>query len=341
MSQTVLITGAAGFIGSHLTRRLLRDGITVIGIDNESTGRYENIVSLIDNPNFRYVRADAGDDTILSDLMQGVDAVYHLAAAVGVALVAADPIRTIQTNIDLTQTLLRVLERWNRERPIKLYFASTSEVYGRNPARIWSEDDELVFGPTTIGRWSYGLSKAIDEHLVLAYQRQFGIPAVIGRFFNVVGVRQTGQYGMVLPRFVSAALKNEPLTVYDDGTQRRCFIHVSDVVEIIRQLVSDSACNGQIYNIGSSEPISILDLAKKVVAITGAKSTIEFKPSTTVYGDNFEDCRWRTPDVSKLFSAIEYRPQFTLDDAISDIVLEMKPLSCNKNNKSKRKPSEL
>ncbi|MBR5710593.1 MAG: NAD-dependent epimerase/dehydratase family protein [Thermoguttaceae bacterium] len=320
MSKTVLITGAAGFIGSHLTRSLLADGANVIGIDNESTGRRENIAELFDNPNFQYVCSDAGDESVLSELASGVDEVYHLAAAVGVALVASDPVRTIQTNIDLTQTLLRVLERRNRVRPVKLYFASTSEVYGRNPARIWSEDDELVYGPTTIGRWSYGLSKAIDEHLVLAYVRQFGLSAVIGRFFNVVGARQTGQYGMVLPRFVSAALKNAPLTVFDDGAQRRCFIHVSDVVKIIRELVSKSDNSGQIYNIGSSESISILDLAKKVIAQTGSKSTIEFLPSTAVYGENFEDCRWRTPDVSKLFSAIEYRPQFSLSDAISDIV---------------------
>lgn len=324
MSYTVLITGVAGFIGSHLTRSLLNDGAKVIGIDNESTGRRENLEECEKNPNFLYVKADAGDESVLSELAQSADYVYHLAAAVGVALVAANPIQTIQTNIELTQTLLKVLEKRNRTRPAALYFASTSEVYGRNPARIWREDDELVYGPTTIGRWSYGLSKAIDEHLVLSYFRQYKLRCVIGRFFNVVGARQTGQYGMVLPRFVCAAMQNKPLTVYDDGAQQRCFIHVKDAVNIVRELLEQKGASGEIYNIGSNESVSILQLAEKVIQQTGSKSIIQFRSSSDVYGENFEDCRWRTPDISKLISTIQHKPQFTLANAIDDIVESLK-----------------
>ncbi len=319
MKETILITGAAGFIGSHLTRFLLEAGNRVIGVDNESTGSKQNLESILGNPLFEYITADAQDERILSRLTESADTVYHLAAAVGVALVAHDPIQTIETNINLTQTLLRVLQKRNQTRSVSLYFASTSEVYGRNPARIWREDDELVYGPTTIGRWSYGLSKAIDEHLVLSYSRQFGLKAVIGRFFNVVGARQTGRYGMVLPRFVAQAKENKPLTIYDDGAQQRCFIHVKDVVEIITRLMNKTETNGQIYNIGSNESVTIKQLAQKVIDQTGSKSVIQYVPSTDVYGLDFEDCRWRTPDISKLLSTLDYRAKYTLTDAIADL----------------------
>lgn len=324
MSHQILITGGAGFIGGHLARSLVEQGNFVRVIDNLSTGRKSNIADLLDHPHFEFVESDAADESVLRPLCADVDQAYHLAATVGVALVAADPIQTIETNINLTQTLLKVLTEQNRRKPLRLYFASTSEVYGRNPARIWSEDDELVFGPTTIGRWSYGLSKAIDEHLVLSCVRKYKLSAVVGRFFNVIGPRQTGRYGMVLPRFVRAACANEPLVVYDDGSQQRCFIHVLDVVEIIQRLMSADAAVGQVVNIGSNESLSILELAQKVIARTGSRSEIRFQPSRDVYGSDFEDCRWRTPDLTKLAGLIDYCRRYNLDDAIDQCRAELK-----------------
>ena len=316
MSNRILITGGAGFIGGHLAHSLIQQGHFVRVIDNLSTGRLSNIADLLNHPRFEFVQSDAADATTLHKLCEGIDQAYHLAAAVGVALVAADPIQTIETNINLTQALLRVLSEQNRRKPLSLYFASTSEVYGRNPARIWNENDELVFGPTTVGRWSYGLSKAIDEHLVLSCVRKYNLSTVVGRFFNVVGPRQMGRYGMVLPRFVRAACDNAPLIVYDDGSQQRCFIHVLDVIQIIQRLMDTPSAAGQVVNIGSNESITILELAKRVIARTGSRSEIQFQPSQSVYGDNFEDCRWRTPDLGKLRGLIDYRSQYNLDDAI-------------------------
>ena len=247
-----LITGGAGFIGSHLAEALISRGDSVLVIDDESTGDPENLAALSGHPRLRYVKGTVADDELMRRLLDGVDEVYHLAAAVGVGLIASNPIQTIETNIYPTQQLLAELRRLHREgKTIKLFLASSSEVYGKNPRPQWTEEDDLVFGPTTRARWSYGVSKAIDEFLALACWRQERLPVVVGRFFNVVGPRQTGRYGMVLPRLVAAALAGRSPIVHDDGLQERCFAHVADVVGAIVALMQASAAVGGVFNIES------------------------------------------------------------------------------------------
>src|SRR5688572_372485 len=257
---TVLVTGGAGFIGSHLTEALLARGDQVLVIDDESTGRFANLAAVRNHPSLKLIRGSIGEASL-----DGVSEVYHLAAAVGVALIAKEPLQTIERNIYPTQLLLDELcRRHQAGQPVKFFLASTSEVYGKNPKPIWNEEDDLVFGSTTRPRWSYGASKAIDEFLTLACARQFGLPVVIGRFFNVVGPRQTGAYGMVLPRFVDAALSGQPLVVHDDGKQIRCFAHVRDVVGAVVALMESPAATGRVFNIGSDQPVSIGELARMV-----------------------------------------------------------------------------
>ena len=317
----VLVTGGAGFIGSHLTEKLLERGDEVIVVDDESTGRYENLAAVHNHPRLTYVRGSIGDESLVQRVVGEVDQIYHLAAAVGVALIAREPIQTIERNIYPTQLLLdKVRARVAGGESVKVFLASTSEVYGKNPKPLWDEDDDLVFGATTKARWSYGASKAIDEFLALACWRQSQVPVVIGRFFNVVGPRQSGAYGMVLPRFVAAARSGEPLVVHDDGHQVRCFAHVQDVIATVMALMAEPRAVGRVFNIGSDYPISILELAQRVVRISGSRSGIEFQSYTDAYDRDFEDVRRRVPNLARVRDTIEYRPAYDLDGIIRQLV---------------------
>jgi UDP-glucose 4-epimerase len=319
--ENVLITGGAGFIGSHLAEALVARGRRVIVLDDESTGTAANLTALAGHPRFRFVRGSAADRALLAECVAEADEVYHLAAAVGVQLIANDPIRTIETNVYCTELLLQVLhERTKQGRSPRLFLASTSEVYGKNPKAHWTEEDDLVFGPTTRARWSYGASKAIDEFLALAYARQFGLHVVIGRFFNVVGPRQTGAYGMVLPRFVEAALAGEPLMVHDDGRQVRCFAHVADVVAAVLALMDTPTARGQIFNIGSDQPVSILELAQRVASQFDPPAAIRFQSYAEAYSPDFEDVRCRVPDLTRLRTTVDYQPRYDLKAIVSELV---------------------
>jgi UDP-glucose 4-epimerase len=294
----VLVTGGAGFIGSHLTEALLARGDQILVIDDESTGRFENLAAVRQHPGLQLVRGSVGDAALVRSSLDDVSEVYHLAAAVGVALIAREPLQTIERNIYPTQLILDELCRRHKAgQSLTFFLASTSEVYGKNPKPTWTEDDDLVFGSTTRPRWSYGASKAIDEFLTLACARQFGLPVVVGRFFNVVGPRQTGAYGMVLPRFVDAALAGEPLVVHDDGQQVRCFAHVKDIVAAVLALLRSPTAIGRVFNIGSDQPVSIRDLAAAVIAGSNSKSTIAYQTYTDAYDKDFEDVRRRVPDL--------------------------------------------
>jgi len=319
----VLVTGGAGFIGSHLTERLLARGDDVIVVDDESTGRYENLAAVHEHPRLTYVRGSIGEEAMAHRVAAEVDEIYHLAAAVGVALIARQPIQTIERNIYPTQLILdKVRTRVARGESVKLFLASTSEVYGKNPKPLWDEEDDLVFGSTTKARWSYGASKAIDEFLALACWRQSQVPVVIGRFFNVVGPRQSGAYGMVLPRFVKAALAGQPVVVHDDGHQVRCFAHVSDVVNAVLGLMATPRAVGQVFNIGSDFPVSILELAQRVVRIAGSSSPVQFQTYTDAYDRDFEDVRRRVPDLTRLRNTLDYHPAYDLDAIIRELVGE-------------------
>ena len=319
--KQVLVTGGAGFIGSHLTEALLARGDHVTVVDDESTGRFENLAKVSEHPSLRIVKGSVSDAALVHSLLSGVQQVYHLAAAVGVALIAREPLLSIERNIYPTQLLLdEIRVRHASGQSIRFFLASTSEVYGKNPKEIWNEEDDLVFGATTRPRWSYGASKAIDEFLVLACARQFGLPVVIARFFNVVGPRQSGAFGMVLPRFVEAALAGRPLVVHDDGRQVRCFAHVADVVGAVIKLMDKDATLGRVFNVGSDQPVSILDLARLVIALAGSKSTVEYQSYTQAYDQDFEDIRHRVPDLTRLREAIGYVPQFGLDGIIHDCI---------------------
>jgi UDP-glucose 4-epimerase len=316
-----LITGGAGFIGSHLTELLLAGGLRVTVVDDESTGSVDNLAAVRDHDRLTFVRGDASDAGLLRQLVASADDVYHLAASVGVARIADAPLESIQRNIAPAERILaESLERHRSGHPIKVFITSSSEVYGKNPKSTWTEEDDLVLGPTTRMRWSYGASKAIDEFLGLAYHRQQGLPVVVGRLFNVVGPRQTGRYGMVLPRFVDRALAGQPPLVHDDGQQVRCFAHVSDVCRMIVALMAEPSAVGEVFNIGSDQPISILDLAKRVVAVVDPTLGIEFQTYREAYSDDFEDVHRRVPDLTKLRRTIDATLQFDLDATIRDVV---------------------
>jgi len=315
-----LITGGAGFIGSHLVERLLARGERVTVLDNLSTGREVNLRHVREHPALQFRNGSITDPILLSESLQGVDVVFHLAAAVGVKLVADDPVRTIETNIYPTELLLRQASSAGT----KVFLASTSEVYGKNPKERWTEEEDLVLGPTTRPRWAYGCSKAIDEFLALAYHRKHNLPVVVGRFFNVVGPRQVGHYGMVIPRFVDQALSNRPITVYDDGGQERCFAHVAEVVDCIIGLTDSPEADGEVVNIGSDQPVSMRALAERIIKLTGSSSTIEFQPYRDVYGDDFEDVRRRVPDLTRLQRLLGRKPEATLDTILQDVIAEQR-----------------
>ncbi len=318
-----LVTGGAGFIGSHLCEILLEDGHEVTALDNLSTGVRENLRNIESHDRFRFLAGSITDPVMLNEAVRGVDQIYHLAAAVGVRLVAEDPVRTIETNIYPTEVLLRLAVQGGQ----KFFLASTSEVYGKNEKDCWTEEDDLQFGATTRPRWAYGCSKAIDEFLALAYAKKYGLDIVIGRFFNVVGPRQVGNYGMVIPRFVDQALRGGPVEVYDDGGQERCFAHVREVATIVKDLMREPAASGEVYNIGSDQPISIRALAEAVVARVDADVPIDYIPYSKAYGDDFEDIRRRVPDIGKLESTLGRKPQMPLDQILDEIITSRRLMS--------------
>lgn len=307
-----LITGGAGFIGSHLAEELLRRGNTVHVVDDLSTGTIHNIDRLKEDENYSYTIGTVIEVPMMAELIDRADAVFHLAAAVGVQLIFRNPTRTIETNIRGTEVVLEQAARKKK----KVFLASTSEVYGKGVSIPFAESDDLLLGPTTCPRWAYACSKAIDEFLALAYWNEQQAPSTIVRFFNTVGPRQTGEYGMVIPRFLTQALAGEPITVYGDGTQQRCFAHVYDVVRAAIELMEKEDTSGEVFNIGNDEEISILELAKKVVALTESKSEIKVIPFEEAFGPGFEDMDRRVPDLTKIRSAIEWSNLRGIDDIL-------------------------
>lgn len=316
MSQSFLVTGGAGFIGSHLCELLWSLGHRVVAIDNLSTGRIENIAALQGRPGFQFVRETITNALVLDRLASEADIIVHLAAAVGVQLIVENPVHTIETNIMGTEMVLRAANRYG----CKVLIASTSEVYGKGVSVPFREDDDRLMGPTTRSRWAYATSKAVDEFLGLAYHKQFGLPVVIMRFFNTVGPRQTGRYGMVVPRFVRQALSGKPLTVYGDGQQSRCFADVADVIRAVVGLAMHPGAVGEVFNIGNTEEVTIATLAERVLAHTGSDSEVQYIPYEEAYAPGFEDMRRRVPSIEKVSQLIDYQPQNSLDDILRRVV---------------------
>ena len=300
-----LITGGAGFIGSHLAEQLLKDGHKVTVVDNLSTGSLRNIEGLENHPKFDFTEGDICDAELIGKLTEQSNVVFHLAAAVGVKLIADSPVRTIETNITGTQVALESANKFHK----KIFIASSSEVYGKNESVPFHEEDDIVLGSTTLSRWSYACSKAIDEFLGLAFYQQYGLGVVIGRFFNTVGPRQTGQYGMVVPRFVQGALRDEPISIYGTGAQKRCFCYVADVVDAVVRLTNCEQTRGKVYNIGSTEEISIEALADKIIEMTGSKSKKEFVSYEVAYGRPIEDMMQRVPSLKRIKETIGWQPR--------------------------------
>jgi UDP-glucose 4-epimerase len=313
--HTSLVTGGAGFIGSHLVEALLAMGRRVLVIDDLSTGSAANLERVKNHPQLRLVIDSVGQEKRLTEVVHEADDIFHLAAVVGVRLVLDDPVRTVATNVGPTEILLRLLA----DHPKPMFLASTSEVYGKNPKSPLAEDDDLVLGPTSKGRWIYACSKAMDEFLALSYARS-GLPIVIGRFFNVVGPRQVGRFGMVLPRFVDQALAGGPLVVYDDGRQIRCFAHVADIVRTVLNLMACPAARGRVFNLGSDQPMTIRGLAEKVAAVVDPDLRIEHIPYTTAYAAGFEDIQCRIPDLTRIRTTIDYQPRYRLDDIVREVI---------------------
>jgi len=311
-----LVTGGAGFIGSHLAERLVKEGHKVTVIDNLSTGTLKNIEGLKDKPGFDFVEGDVRDAELMEGLAKHSDAIFHLAAAVGVNLIADKPVHTIETNIVGTEVVLEAANKFSR----KILIASSSEVYGKNEAVPFQEDDDIVLGSTSFSRWSYACSKAIDEFLGLAFYRQHGLGVIIARFFNTIGPRQTGRYGMVVPRFVQRALKNEPVLIYGTGRQSRCFCYVEDVVDAIIGLMNCEDAAGTVYNIGSTEEITIEGLADKIIEMTGSKSKKEFISYEEAYGRPIEDMMRRVPNLGRIKEAIGWEPKLTLTETLEVII---------------------
>jgi len=311
-----LVTGGAGFIGSHLSDELLDRGHKVHVLDDLSTGSIENIRHLKDRPGFGYTIESAVSAPLVAELVDEADVVYHLAAAVGVELIVESPVRTIETNVHCTEVVL--MQANKKKKPV--FIASTSEVYGKGERLPFREDGDLLLGPTDTGRWAYACSKALDEYLALAYNKEKQLPVVVGRLFNTVGPRQTGRYGMVVPSFVRQALAGKPITVYGDGTQRRCFCHVKDVVRALCDLMAKEDLMGKVFNIGSTEEISIRELAERVRQAAGSESEIELVPYEDAYEPGFEDMPRRVPDISKVERAIGWRPTRELAGILEDVI---------------------
>jgi UDP-glucose 4-epimerase len=311
-----LITGGAGFIGSHLAEALLDSGIQVQLLDNLSTGSIDNIQHLKGREGFDYRIDSVDNEPLLAELIDAADVVFHFAAAVGVKLIVEQPVHTIETNVHGTEV---VLKHANKKKKL-VVVASTSEVYGKSDRVPFREDSDLVLGPTPKHRWAYACSKAIDEFLALAYWKERKLPVIIVRFFNTVGPRQTGQYGMVIPNFVRQALAGEPVTVFGDGTQSRSFTHVADVVRALTALIKEPKAIGEVINIGNVEEITIGDLAHRVIALTGSTSRIRLIPYDEAYESGFEDMPRRVPDLTKIRGMIGYEPKHNLDDILNDVI---------------------
>ncbi len=311
-----LINGGAGVVCSHPSEELLRRGHEVFVIDDLSTGTIRNISHLTGNKRFRYVIDTVANRPLLAELVDDADVIYHLAAAVGVKLIVESPVRTIETNIKLTELVLEMAQK--KKRPV--FIASTSECYGKSTDFPFREEGDLVLGPSSKGRWSYACSKLIDEFLAIAYHRERGLPTVVGRLFNTVGPRQTGQYGMVVPTFVRQALAGQPVTVFGDGQQSRCFTHVSDAVRALIGIMERPDAYGQVFNIGNVEEVSILSLAQRVIAQSGSKSEVVFIPYERAYEPGFEDMNRRVPDVTKIGQLIGWQPTIALDQILADVI---------------------
>ena len=311
-----LITGGAGFIGSHLSEALLDKNHGVLVLDNLSTGSIDNIAHLKGRPGFEYFIDSVDNEPLLAELIDRSDVVFHFAAAVGVKLIVQQPVYTIETNVHGTEV---VLKHANKKKKL-VVIASTSEVYGKSEDVPFREDSDLVLGPTPKHRWAYACSKAIDEFLALAYWKERKLPVIIVRFFNTVGPRQSGQYGMVIPNFVRQALAGEPITVFGDGTQSRAFTHVADVVDALIKLIAEPKAIGQVFNIGTSQEISIRALAERVRELSGSQSPIKLIPYEEAYESGFEDMPRRVPDLTKVHALIGYEPKNTLDDVLVQVI---------------------
>ena len=311
-----LITGGAGFIGSHLADELLRRGDQVHVVDDLSTGSIDNLRHLKSEPGFGYTIDSAANTPLIAELVDAADVVFHLAAAVGVQLIVESPVRTIETNVHCTEVVLAQASK--KRKPV--FIASTSEVYGKSADLPYREDGDLTLGPTVKGRWAYACSKAIDEFLAIAHWKERKLPTVIGRLFNTVGPRQTGRYGMVIPSFVAQALAERPITVYGDGTQRRCFCHVEDVVRALADLMQRDDVYGEVFNIGSDHEIEIRELARKVLAATGSSAEVTYIPYDVAYEEGFEDMQRRIPDTTKIRERIGWQPTRSLEEILADVV---------------------
>ncbi|MBM3251222.1 MAG: NAD-dependent epimerase/dehydratase family protein [Candidatus Omnitrophica bacterium] len=315
-----LITGGAGFIGSHLAEELINNGHRVIVLDNLSTGRLENISCVQGNNNFELVVDTVLNETLADKLVEKCDVIFHLAAAVGVELIVKKPLESLTTNIKGSEIILEMAHRYHK----KVLITSTSEIYGKNINGPLKENDDRILGSPLKTRWSYSTAKAVDEMLAYVYWKEKGVPSVIVRLFNTVGPRQTGSYGMVMPRFISQALKNEPITVYGTGKQSRCFLHVKDAVGAITKLIQEPRAIGEVYNIGSQEEVSIEQLAKEVIRITASKSKIKYIPYEEAYEEGFEDMQRRVPEISKINRLIGFKPTYKLTEVIADIIKYLK-----------------
>ncbi|MHC4582113.1 MAG: GDP-mannose 4,6-dehydratase [Planctomycetota bacterium] len=316
----VLVTGGAGFIGSHLTERLLEDAHQVTVVDDLSTGSPENIENFKEHADFEFVTGDIRNAELMEPVVERCDVIFHLAAAVGVRLIAEDPVHTIETNIGGTEIVLDLANKFGK----KILIASSSEVYGKSVNVPFREDDDIVLGSTTMPRWAYACSKAIDEFLGLAFYQQYGLGVVIARFFNTIGPRQTGQYGMVVPRFIQMALNDEPVLIYGTGKQTRCFCYVADVVEAVIRLMNCEQAAGRVYNVGSSEEISIEELADKIIEMTGSRSQKQFVPYEVAYGRAIEDMMRRVPSLERIKEAVGWESRTDLEEILRVIAESFK-----------------
>lgn len=316
----VLITGGAGFIGSHLADALLEEGHRVVVLDDLSTGRYENVEHLLGRPDFEFVLGSILNADLVDDLVSRCDAVFHLAAAVGVHLIVERPLQSLATNLRGSEIVFEKAHKHGR----KILITSTSEIYGKNTSDRLSEEDDRILGSPLKSRWSYSEAKAIDEILAYTYWREKGLPTVIVRLFNTVGPRQTGHYGMVIPRFVSQALRGEPITVYGDGTQTRCFCYVGDIVGALIKLIDEPDAYGKVFNLGGTEEISIADLAQKIADVAGSSSKVRYVTYEEAYEEGFEDMQRRVPDITRVRNLIGFEPTIDLDRIVELVVEEQR-----------------
>jgi UDP-glucose 4-epimerase len=311
----ILITGGAGFVGSHLADKLINEGHEITVIDDLSTGRYSNVEHLEGKKNFRLIIDTVLNEKLMEELIRDTDRVFHMASAVGVRLIMEHPVKTIETIFRGTDVVLTFCSRYRK----RVLVPSTSEVYGKGASVPFREDDDLLTGSTDKHRWAYACAKTLDEFLALAHYKETRLQVVVVRLFNTVGPRQTGQYGMVVPNFVKSAINNEPLIVHGDGTQSRCFGHVLDIVEGLTKAIESPECFGQVINFGNDEEVSIKGLAEKAIAMTGSSSEIRYIPYTEAYGEGFEDMQRRVPSLEKAKRLVGYQPTRTLEDIINDV----------------------